>query len=171
MTAEVFKDRVLRHSADMWRMAVSILRDSDAAKDAVQEALSRLWENRDRLIDIDNARPYCMMAVRNVAIDLCRRRDFLSVGPIDEAYPLPSRDRDPEQLLQGAQKVEMVERLIDSLPPNQQTVIRMSCIGGCDIAEIRQATGLSAENVRVLLSRARRKLKELYQLMAETDKY
>lgn len=167
----MFKDKVLRYSADMWRMAVSILRDSDMAKDAVQDALSRLWENRARIADSDNAKPYCLSAVRNAAVDMLRRSSVLDVGTIDEAYPLPTSDRDPEQHLQGVQKVEMIHRLISALSPDQQTVIRLSSFGGCDVAEIREATGLSADNVRTLLSRARRKLRELYQKMAETDNY
>ena len=167
----MFKDKVLRHSADMWRMAVSILRDSDMAKDAVQDALSRLWENRARIIDMDNARSYCLTAVRNAAVDIHRRRSVLDMGSIDEAYPVPASDRNPEQQLAGTQKMEMIHRLISTLSPDQQTVIRLSSFGGCDVAEIRQATGLSADNVRALLSRARRKLREMYQKVAETDNY
>lgn len=55
-----------------------------------------------------------------------------------------------------------IERLIDSLPEGQRTAIRLSSFGGLDNNEIAATTGLSEANVRQLLSRGRRKLRELW---------
>lgn len=52
--------------------------------------------------------------------------------------------------------------LLKRLPENQRTVVVMSAVTGLSNSEISQATGLSAENVRVLLSRGRKKLRELF---------
>ena len=57
-----------------------------------------------------------------------------------------------------------VEKILDTLPENQRKVIRMSGFGEFSVSEISQATGLTAGNVRQLLSRARRSLRNCLDL-------
>lgn len=57
-----------------------------------------------------------------------------------------------------------IEILIDSLPPGQGRVIRLSSFGGLDNSEIAEATGQTENNVRQLLSRGRRRLRELLDI-------
>jgi len=52
--------------------------------------------------------------------------------------------------------------MIDMLPENQRRVVMLSGIAGLSNSEIKKATGLSDDNVRVLLSRGRKKLRELF---------
>ena len=57
-----------------------------------------------------------------------------------------------------------IEILIDTLPPGQRDAIRMSGFGGLDNSEIAEATGQTENNVRQLLSRGRRRLRELLEI-------
>ena len=63
-------------------------------------------------------------------------------------------------LLQGKyffpSEVGLPEVRPNSLPESQRRVIMMHDVEGCDNSEIVETTGMSAENVRQLLSRARR---------------
>jgi RNA polymerase sigma-70 factor (ECF subfamily) len=60
-------------------------------------------------------------------------------------------------------KVEQVRHLINRLPENQRQVLRLRGIEDCSIDEIEQITGLSAVNIRVLLSRARKIIREQFE--------
>jgi RNA polymerase sigma-70 factor (ECF subfamily) len=55
-----------------------------------------------------------------------------------------------------------VIELMSQLPPQQQEVMKLRTWGDCSLQEIAEITGMSHDNARTLLSRARRKLKELY---------
>lgn len=57
---------------------------------------------------------------------------------------------------------EAVLRIIETLPDTQRTVITLKDVEGMSPGEITKETGLSAVNVRVALSRARSKVREVF---------
>ena len=83
----------------------------------------------------------------------------------DAYYKLWSRRNEltdiqnPEEL-ERQDKVQQIRHLIDRLPENQRQVLRLRGIEDCSMDEIEQITGLSAVNIRVLLSRARKIIRE-----------
>ena len=54
---------------------------------------------------------------------------------------------------------------MEQLPGLQQTILRMKHVDGFEVKEIAELTGSSPEAVRVNLSRARKKVKELFLKM------
>ena len=64
----------------------------------------------------------------------------------------------PEALLTEGELRDCVQKHLERLPPDQQTVLRLRELEGLAIGEIAAITGLTAGNVRVLLHRARQKL-------------
>ena len=62
----------------------------------------------------------------------------------------------------------MVERAIERLPPSQRTVITLRDVEGWTADEVRNALELSETNQRVLLHRARAKVRQaLEQYLSE----
>ena len=68
----------------------------------------------------------------------------------------------PDTELENADEVERVTQLIEQLPENQKRVLKLRGFGDCSMEEIEEITGFSAVNVRTLLSRARKIIKEQY---------
>jgi len=64
----------------------------------------------------------------------------------------------PEELLTEEELRECIEKHLQRLPPDQQTVLRLREFESLELAEIGAITELSEGNVRVLLHRARQKL-------------
>ena len=62
-----------------------------------------------------------------------------------------------------AAMTRQVKRLIEHLPENQRQVLRLRSLDDCSMEEIEHITGLNAGNIRVLLSRARKTLREQLQ--------
>lgn len=170
MTAETFKQFVKANYASMWQQAATILRDSDSAKDVVQEAVSRLWLQADRLPEVEDIHAYCIRAVRNAAIDFLRSRRASHLEYVDT---LPDTDfstePSPMRSASARSELEMVEKLMECLTPNQQKVMRLSAFSECTNEEICVIMGLSDANVRALLSRARRKLRLLYNNISNEE--
>lgn len=65
----------------------------------------------------------------------------------------------PEELLVGGETVGVVERAIAALPETQRTVITLRDVEGWSSDEVRNALELSETNQRVILHRARSKVR------------
>jgi RNA polymerase sigma-70 factor (ECF subfamily) len=72
----------------------------------------------------------------------------------------PASWRDvPEERLLSTETLALIEKAIETLPPNQREVIRMRDVLGWSSEEVRNALEISETNQRVLLHRARSKLR------------
>lgn len=59
---------------------------------------------------------------------------------------------------------QCIEDFIRRLPDLQRRVMEMR-MQGCDFGEIESVTGLSAVNIRVIVSRVRKRIREFYNNM------
>lgn len=153
MNADSFKQLFLPLGRKMFRTAFAVTGNAEDAEDAVQTALANLWERRERLDAVRSAEAYAIVGARNAALDIVASR-----RPADSLDALPDRpesDADSPETRERAERAERVERLIDSLPEPQRTVLSLRDLEGLSTDEIHAATGLSAANIRVILSRAR----------------
>jgi RNA polymerase sigma-70 factor (ECF subfamily) len=65
----------------------------------------------------------------------------------------------PEERLLAAETREVIARAIDVLPPSQRAVISLRDVEGWSSDEVRNALDISEVNQRVLLHRARAKVR------------
>ena len=75
------------------------------------------------------------------------------------AEPPVGWESTPEERLLSKETLAEVSRAIDALPPNQREVIRMRDVLGWTSADVRNALDISETNQRVLLHRARAKVR------------
>ena len=64
----------------------------------------------------------------------------------------------------------MLFRSIDSLPTLQRTIIQMKDVQEYETEEIAEITGCSAEAIRSNLSRARKKVRDIYLQTIQEEK-
>lgn len=160
MNASMFKQIVMPYYQKMYAVAMAMVRNNDDAKDIVQEAVTRLWEKRHEFANIENTQAYCITTTRHIAIDYIRSR-HISDEITDNEMRLSS-ERNTEQIVESADNLSRVIDLMDRLTPQQRQVLELRCYNGCSMEEIASSTGLTPVNVRSILSRARQRLKELY---------
>lgn len=133
-------------------IARKILEDDEEAEDVVQDALLRLWQLREE--PIDHAERLAQTVVRNLSIDLVRRRRRTASLSHISTIDTPS-DETEEQM-------ERMMTMVEALPTMQQTVLRLRHIEGMEMRDIAELVGTTEQAVRQSLSRARRTLKERY---------
>jgi len=68
----------------------------------------------------------------------------------------------PSDDLEIKDDARQVKAIIAQLPEQQQKVIILRDVKECSFEEIEHITGLNAINIRVLLSRARKKIREQF---------
>ncbi|MBO5268715.1 MAG: sigma-70 family RNA polymerase sigma factor [Muribaculaceae bacterium] len=142
----------------LFKIAYSVLGNEADAGDAVQEVMTKIWSIDADLDDINNPLAYASRILRTTAIDLLRKRRYDSpADPVE--IPLPDMVSDPD----AVDSAEFIRCAIDSLPPGQQEVMRLSAYSGLPTDEIALATGFTQDNVRQLLSRARKRLRTIFK--------
>lgn len=163
MNAETFKQRYLSFHTKMYHLAFRYTSSRENAEDMVQETYLKLWNKRDELPELENTEAYVMTLLKNVCLDFLRRshNDLWVSSPPEELQimtEIPSSSMSLEQKDEAC----YLCRLIEHLPLPQRKVILLRDVGDCSMEEIEQATGFTAANIRVLLSRARKKLREQF---------
>lgn len=138
--------------------AAKMLGNEDDADDVAQDTLLRLWQLRDRLDAYRTVEGMAFVMTRNLAIDRLRKPSSARLDDVHE--PVASDSADAPLLSADVQHQldDVMSRLVDS----QRAVLRMRHIEGMEMEEIAEVLGTNSNNVRVLLSRARARVKQIF---------
>lgn len=161
MTTIEFKDKWLPLSDRFYRVAYYILESGADAEDVVQDLYVKLWNMRDRLDGVKNPVSFGITLVKNMCMDRIRRSGAHTAVSIEDAgLPDTCEAPPPDVEYIGREKLEQLRRIIAQLPERQRKVLQMRIFEGAEYKEIAAATGLSDLNLRVLLSTARKTLRQ-----------
>ena len=141
-----------------YRVAYHILESQEDAEDAVQELYLKLIKTPDKLSNIQDPAAYGITMLRNICIDIIRRREKLKSEELHE-YIIADASS-PDKVATEKDKLRILIHEIDKIPQKQSMVLKMRTIEGLEYDEISQRTGLSQVNIRVLISIARKTLKK-----------
>ena len=160
MELKQFKITVVPLRDKLLNYARRMTDDPSDAEDAVQEVLLKLWNKRLELEQYRSIEAFAMTLTHNICIDMwrCKRNDTLSLDIVQAASPTGT----PERLLEIKDEIHLMHEIIDSLPNLQRTIMRMKDIEGYETDEIAEITGCGPEAIRSNLSRARKKVRDVY---------
>jgi RNA polymerase sigma factor (sigma-70 family) len=129
----------------------------EAAKDAVQQGMLKSWEARQKLESCENKTAFVFTVVRNICLDELKRKRPLYV---DDLTRVQSTLIETTSQNDHNEAAELVKKIIVQLPSVQQEVISLRDIDGLDFEEIAEILDIGVPHARVLLSRARKKVRE-----------
>lgn len=158
MTHEEFKKQFLPLQQQLYREAYRILCDSFEAEDALQNLYLKLWEQKENLDTLANPLSYCRTLLRNICIDRWRAIRAKGSDPLTdiEQIQLPSPPG-----IEAKETKEFIAHFLSSLPQQHRRIMQMT-MDGTSIEEIGKITGLTQGNIRVIVSRVRKKFREYY---------
>ena len=153
--ARWFEAFVRRFNQRLFRTARAILRDDAAAEDVVQETYIRAFTHLDQFEGRSSVATWLTRIAVNEAI--ARRRkagaqwtDRAAIADEDAVSSV-----DPEVLALRGEVLTVLSGLVDELPDGLRTVFVMRAVEGMSVADTATALGISEENVKVRLFRAR----------------
>ena len=161
MDAANFKQQFLPCHQKLYRVAFRLMGNSQDAEDMVQEAYLKLWKKRDELAGILNVEAYCVTLIKNICYDILRGSHLDEDNRLPEELNLTGNSNVALEIEQK-DEVYHLRKLIEQLPEQQKRVMLLRDLNDCSFEEIEKATGLNSINIRVLLSRARKKIREQY---------
>ena len=178
-----FETLVNRHYGTMLAVAQTYVRTRAVAEEVVQDAWIGLLQSLDRFEGRSSLKTWILAILVNKAktrgVREARSVPFASLAPDrDEPAVEPERFRGPqdgfpghwraypanwgaapEVVLEDRETLGVALRAIAALPLAQQTVIRMRDVEGYSSDEVCAALEVSAANQRVLLHRARSRVR------------
>ena len=159
-----FRNDVLPLKNKLYRLALRITLNPAEAEDVVQETMMKVWSRRGQWEQIESIEAFCLTICRNQALDKTRKmagtEQSLDTGEHDA--PDHSHTANPEEQAIQQDRVQLVRRLIDSLPEKQRTVMQLRDFEGKSYKEIAAVMGISEEQVKVSIFRARQAIKQKY---------
>ena len=164
-----FRTHILPLKNELFRLALRITLSREDAEDVVQETMLKVWNKREQWERIDNIEAFCMTICRNLALDHQKRMDNQNVT-LEETTTLnlqPLTSTTPEEHAVQRDRVERVRQLIDQLPEKQRTCMQLREVEGKAYKEIAAIMGISEEQVKVNIFRARQTIRQQFMQMED----
>lgn len=162
MNSKEFVDSLLPIRDKLFKYAKRVLLSYDEAEDIVQEVYLRLWANREQLAEKKNLEAFAMTMTKNLCIDRYRSKGFqasntgVDAGEVD----ITSNSISPQKIAEQRDIVDLVKKIVDTLPENMRIVLNLRDMEGLEYDEIAEITGSNINTLKVNLSRARKKIRE-----------
>ena len=151
MTVSDYNNCVDAHSDGLYRFILKHIKDTEVAKDIVQDTFEKLWR---KVNDVDSAKAksYLFTAGYHTLIDYTRRAK--KQGNYNEVV-----ENKLSHTKNYSDLKEILNQALDKLPEIQKTVVLLRDYEGYDYSEIGEITNLSESQVKVYIFRARTFLK------------
>lgn len=130
--------------------------NEEKARDAVQEAFVKLWENCAK-VHPDKARSYLYTVANNLYLNVIKA-DKVRLKYADKT--LGTTNESPEFLMQENEFREKLDRALNALPENQRSTFLLNRIDGKKYAEIAEMEGVSVKAIEKRMHLALKSLRE-----------
>jgi RNA polymerase sigma factor (sigma-70 family) len=147
----------LRHK--VFRFARCVLNNQEEAEDVAQEIMVRAWTMRDKLSGYKSIEAFLITMTKNLCLDKIKtKRHAADITQLKIESGAPSQ---LERVLSNEAHA-IIRKIINTLPDQQRIVVQLRNIEEFSFEEVSEITGLSVNNIRVCLSRARKTIQERY---------
>ena len=165
-----FRNDVLPLKNELYRLALRITLNPAEAEDIVQETMIKVWNKREQWNDIESIEAFCLTICRNISLDKMRKMENQNQSLEEGEHDAPdtSYSSNPEEQAMQQDKLALIRRLINSLPEKQRSAMQLRDFEGKSYKEIAKVMGISEEQVKVNIFRARQAIRQKY---LETEKY
>jgi RNA polymerase sigma factor (sigma-70 family) len=162
MDLQAFNQRILPVQGRLFRLAQMFLRNREEAEDAIQDVFLRLWVNRQQLETYQSIEALAVQMTKNVCLDRLKSHHKTKTSGDTDMLSVQSDGVSPYRQVENTDSAGLIHKLIGELPEQQKLVLHLRDVEEYSLEEIEQVTGLSNANIRVILSRARQKLRDNY---------
>ncbi len=131
------------------------------AEDIVQEVFLRLWVRRESLAEYKSVEAFAMTITKNLCLDRMKSKDYkteeLTIVHQQVSHATPYKK------LELTDTYNRIQMIMNSLPEQQRMIIHLRDIEGFEFEEIEEIMNINLNTIRVNLSRARKRIKEILQ--------
>ncbi len=166
-----FQADILPLKNELYRLALRITMNAAEAEDVVQETMMKVWNRREQWEQIESIEAFCLTICRNLSLDKLRRMDNQTQS-LDTAYDPKDFHvaSNPEEQAVQRDRIQLVRQLINMLPEKQRSCMQLRDMEGKSYKDIAAILGITEEQVKVNIFRARQTIKERFQKIEKIKK-
>jgi RNA polymerase sigma-70 factor (ECF subfamily) len=143
----------------VYRFARRLLNDNSEAEDLTQDLFLKLWQMKDSLDSTRNIEALAMKSIKNLCFDrIKKKKPILADVESDYEYSMVT---DTMKDFENQDITSIITHIVDSLPENLKLVFHLKDIEGYEYDEIEKISGLDRNILKVNLSRARKRIREI----------
>ncbi len=157
MQQKEFLDTIIPVKDKLFRLAKRLLVSTDEAEDAVQEVFLKLWKSKDKMDNYKNPEAFAMTMTKNYCLDRLKSKQASNLKIVHNNF---HHTDNIERSVEANEGVEMVLRLMETLPEKQKMIMQLRDVEQFEFAEISQMLEINETAIRVGLSRARKTIRE-----------
>jgi len=145
-----FKDK-------LYRLAKRILISKDEAEDAVQEVFMKLWNGKQNIENYNNPEAFAITMTKNYCLDRLKSKQASNLKIVHSNY---QTSENIEKKIEANDGVEMVFKIMETLPEQQRIVLQLRDVEQFEFSEIAKMLDSNETAIRVALSRARKTVRD-----------
>ena len=157
MKQKEFLNTILPCKNTLYRLAKRLLVSSDEAEDAVQEVFLKLWKGRDKIDNYRSPEAFAVTMTKNYCLDRLKSKQASNLKIVHSNY---KNSENIERAIEANQGVELLTKIMQTLPEKQKIIMQLRDIEQFEFAEISQMLEINETAIRVALSRARKVVRE-----------
>lgn len=158
---EVVFEQIFRNYYErLCNYANTIIRDMDEAEELVQGTFLTLWEKRENIDIHTSVKSYLYQAVHNQSLNRIKHSRVKMAHSDYVKYQSDHLSDDSSQYVLGEELEQQINSAIESLPPQCQTIFRLSRFENLTYAEISEQLNISVKTVENHMGKALRILRE-----------
>lgn len=162
-----FSELYARYKDRLMRLCKRYMKDDDEAKDMVQDVFLQLWETRHLLNPELSFSGYVQTIAQNIAMDKLRHFEVHARFARNILMNGTDATNETEEEIIDKDYMQFLNELVESLPPRQKEIFRLSRIKGLTYKEISEILQISIPAVQKHASLALQKIKEHLQRHAD----
>jgi len=141
----------------LYRLAKRILVSKDEAEDAVQEVFLKLWNGKENIENYKNPEAFAITMTKNYCLDRLKSKQASNLKIVHSNY---QTSENIEKKIEANDGVEMVFRIMETLPEQQKIVLQLRDVEQFEFSEIAKMLDSNETAIRVALSRARKTVRD-----------
>lgn len=158
-----FEELYRLYRQDMYKTAYGILQDSFEAEDAVHEAFLIVIKKLNKISEIKcpQTHAYLIIIVKNLALKIYNERKKIKTDDIDKIEITDSTDI--EDTVIAKMELNQLEFILKQLPEDYYQILFLEQYMGFNIKDISESLGITYENAKKRLQRAKSKLRKIIE--------
>ena len=156
---EQYAHLVQRHQAALYRHALGMVGQPDAAADLVQDSLVKAYTSLGNCQDPARYGAWVFRILRNRCLDHLKDLRQHTV-PIQESTAYTTERDDPEAQMERTETRAAITRALASLPDGQREAFLLKHVDGQSYEEMAEALGASVSALKMRVMRAREALQQ-----------
>lgn len=152
-----------RLAARLRTTAFRVVENEETVDDVLQESFVKLWNKRGQLTDERKIEGTAVVTVRNASLDALRRSEVRRHDNIDDNPAVAATTTDDPSADLAETYAEVTALIDERLSERDRRILYLRDRDGWEYEDIAENFNLPLTSVRVIVSRSRKIIRELYR--------